>query len=82
MTSKYTTELLDVRQAALDAGQFKFNPRSYKGKIYCVQCFSDGYPGGSWMDKHIAGHASCSVCGRVYPISTLNLHRTKQHADV
>lgn len=74
MTGMYTPELMEIRQQALDEGKFARQPS--RTKIECVACGQWGYPGGSWMDKHIEGHETCA-CGRVYSIKTINRHRSR-----
>ncbi len=42
-------------------------------RIRCTRCGQTGYPGGSWMDKHIGGHIEC-WCGKVTATATLRHH--------
>jgi len=71
--SRYTDELIAIRDEALAHGNFKgFSP---SGKIHCVVDGDAGFPGGSWMDNHIAGHSACPDCGQMKPTRTMAQHR-------
>lgn len=78
MRNKYTP-LDDERRRAAESRAFEPKPNSYRGKIRCRLCHSDGYPGGSWMDPHIAGHTFC--CGHFFATGQgLAAHRRQAHA--
>jgi hypothetical protein len=56
MKYRYTAELVAARHQSTE---FENKPNSYRGKIRCKTCGADGYPGGSWMDKHMEPHVPC-----------------------
>lgn len=73
----YSPAAMRRREKAVKAGMFA--PVSeHSIKTMCVVCTGQGssnhgFIGGSWMDKHIAGHTTCT-CGRVVPTKSLLLH--------
>jgi predicted RNA-binding Zn-ribbon protein involved in translation (DUF1610 family) len=55
----------------------------HAGKIRCTACGVQGYPGGSWMDAHIAGHVECPDCGKVVAVASLRRHQShRSHPKV
>lgn len=76
---RYSDAKVNARVDAFKDGLFEWVPNSRCGKVRCTTCTGQGpsgygFLGGSWMDKHLAGHTTCP-CGRVIATPVLKLHQ-------
>lgn len=52
-----------------------FSPIPHGGRVACDTCGREGYPGGRWQAKCLAGHPHLCSCGRRFTsLSGLSAH--------